>query len=60
MYIDKYKNETIVTSERGKFLKLKEVENSEELLGKPERIIFSNKGNIPEFEELDLIEEEEK
>ena len=58
MHIDKYKNETIITSERGKFLRLKEVENSEEILGKPERIIFSNKGQIPEFEEADLNKEE--
>lgn len=51
MYIDRYKNETIITAERGKFLKLKENEESVNLIGKPERIIFSNTAEIPEFEE---------
>ena len=57
--IDKvvYNQDTIVTAERGKYLKLKGVENSEELIGKPERIIFANNGIIPEMEEEDLIKE---
>jgi len=60
---DTFQYETIITAERGKFLKILGLENSEELIGKPERIIFSNKGVIPECEEKDLesaIEPEEQ
>lgn len=53
MSINKYENNTIVTTTKGKFLKLKEVENSEELIGRPVRIIFSNTAEIPEFEEIE-------
>lgn len=49
-----FENDTIITAERGKFLKLVEREDSVEIIGKPERIIFSNQGNIPEFEEVNL------
>lgn len=59
---DVFKFETIVTAERGNYLKLNGVENSEELIGRPERIILSNSGKIPEFiEEVikeDVIEEQ--
>ena len=47
-----FENDTIITAERGKLLKLVEREDSVEIIGKPERIIFSNQGNIPEFEEI--------
>lgn len=47
---------TVITAERGMYLKLAGQENSEEIIGKPERIILNNNGIIPEFEEA-LIEE---
>lgn len=54
MHISKFINDTIVTADKNKYLKLKDVANSEQSFGKPVRIIFSNEGEIPEFEELDL------
>lgn len=54
MRIDKFDFETIVTAERGMFLKYKDETMTVEKVGKPERIIFSNKGIIPELEELPL------
>lgn len=51
MNITKFKDVTIVTAERNRFLKLKGNENSINLIGKPIRIIFSNTENMPEFEE---------
>ena len=54
MYISKFINNTIITADKNKYLKLKDVANSEQSFGKPVRIIFSNEGEIPEFEELDL------
>lgn len=54
MYTDRFEKETIITAQRGYYLKLKDTENSDELIGKPERIIFSNYGKIPEFEEVIL------
>ena len=56
MTIDKFKYETIVTAERGKYLKLVDEEINEEKIGKPERIIFSNSSVIPEFVEVPLEE----
>ena len=52
MTIDKFNKVTVVTAERGKFLKLKEEDRSEELVGRPERIILNNTGKLPEFEEI--------
>ena len=52
MKITKFRDVTIVTAERNKFLKLKD--NDENIIGKPIRIIFSNTENIPEFEEENL------
>lgn len=52
MTIDRYERDTIVTASRGSYLKLKDKEDSEELIGRPERIIFSNSKEIPEFEEV--------
>lgn len=52
MTIDRYERDTIVTASRGSYLKLKSEEDSEKLIGRPERIIFSNSKEIPEFEEV--------
>lgn len=46
--------EIIITAERGNYLKIANLENSEEIIGKPERIIFSKEGIIPEVEEINL------
>ena len=46
--------EIIITAERGNYLKIANLENSEERIGKPERIIFSKEGIIPEVEEINL------
>ena len=51
---DDFNTEVIVTAERGMYLKLKEEPENENKLGKPERIIFSKRGIIPEFIELPL------
>lgn len=56
MFKHEFNTVTIITADRDKYLKLVNVDNSEEIIGKPERIILNNKGNIPEFEEVDLIE----
>lgn len=49
-----YTNVTMIVAERGKYLRLSDVDNSEELIGKPERMVLSNLGSIPEFEEVSL------
>ena len=49
-----YKTVTLVTADRGKYLRIANLENSEEVFGKPERIVFNNQGIIPELEEADL------
>lgn len=49
-----YEHDTTITADKGKYLKLLNVENSEEVIGKPHRIIFDNNGIIPEFEEIDM------
>lgn len=54
MHISEFKEETIVTAERGMYLKYKNEELTVDKVGKPERIIFSKKAIIPEFEELPL------
>ena len=54
MRVDEFNNETIITAERGMFLKLVDEPDEENKFGKPERIIFSKKGNIPEFKEVPL------
>lgn len=46
--------EIIITAERGNYLKIANLENSEEIIGKPERIIFSKEGIIPQVEEINL------
>lgn len=55
---DEFNFDVIVTAERGNYLKYKDEDLTVEKVGKPVRIIFSKKGNIPEFEELPLEDEE--
>lgn len=43
-------------AEKGKYLALKGIENSEELIGKPTRITFDDAGITPEFEEREVEE----
>lgn len=54
MNISDFEKFTIVTADKDKYLKLKDVSNSEQFIGKPVRIILSNEDKIPEFEEIDL------
>ena len=54
MKVEKLAKVTIITVDPAKYLVLKNVENSEELIGKPKRIIFDNQGIIPEFEEREV------
>lgn len=54
MNIIKGSKSTLITADQNKYLKLKNVENSEELIGKPVRTIFLNDGAIPEFEEENI------
>lgn len=51
---NEFAKEIIITAERGNYLKIANLENSEEIIGKPERIIFSKEGIIPEVEEINL------
>ena len=46
---------TVIISDRDKYLALKDVENSEELIGKPERMILYSDGFIPEYIEKEDI-----
>lgn len=55
MKISKFTFDTIVTAEEGMYLKPK---GSRVSLGKPTRIIFSNKGDIPDLVELPLDTDE--
>ena len=50
-----FRTATIISAEIHNYLKLKGVENSEELIGKPVRIVLSNRGKLPEFEEVPLV-----
>ena len=54
MFVKKYSEVTIVTAEDNKYLKLKNNEDSEKIIGKPIRMIFSNTDIIPEFEEENI------
>lgn len=54
MDIGKLSKVTIISADVDKYLVLKDVDNSEELIGKPKRIIFDNNGIIPEFEEREV------
>lgn len=49
MRIDKYTFETVVTADKGKYLKFNDI--GENITGKPTRIIFSTQGIVPEFTE---------
>ena len=54
MRIDEFDFEKIITAERGMFLKPINEPDNELKFGKPERIIFSKRGPVPEFRELPL------
>ena len=58
MQISTLKNNTIITSDRGKYLVPKNLPEDITLedMGKPVRIIFDNTGIIPEFEEREVTE----
>lgn len=45
---------TIIEADIGKYLALNGRNNSEDLIGKPTRIVFDNSGNVPQLEERDL------
>lgn len=57
MFKDVFNEVTLITAEKGKFLKIKGNKKSEQLIGRPERIISSNTVEIPEMEEEDIIRE---
>lgn len=46
----------LVVAEKGKYLALKGIENSEELIGRPIRVTLEKAGIVPEFEEREVIE----
>lgn len=46
----------VVIADEGKYLALKNVENSEELIGRPTRVMLEKAGIVPEFEEREVIE----
>ena len=50
MHINKLKDVTIIDASRGKYLALKN-NKSEEIIGKPIRIVLDNSTEVPEFEE---------
>jgi len=52
MHIAKFEKDTIIIASPKTYLKIKDMENSEEVIGKPHRIFLSNEGIIPEFEEI--------
>lgn len=54
MKIDDFGEDVIVTAERGCYLKFKADTVTEDIVGQPERIIFSKRGIIPEFVEVPL------
>lgn len=58
MTIDKFKNNTVITADRGKYLVPKELPEEIKLenIGKPVRIIYDNTGIILEFEEKEVNE----
>lgn len=56
MQKQKLKRVTIITAEPEHYLVLVGQENSEELIGKPRRIILGNDGIVPEFEEREVEE----
>jgi hypothetical protein len=56
MKTHEFKRVTVISTDENKYLILKNVENSEELIGKPKRIVFDRDGIIPEFEEREVEE----
>lgn len=55
MFKDVFNKVTIITAEKGKFLKIKGNKKSEWLIRRLEKIIFSNTAEVPEIEEADII-----
>ena len=55
MIKQEFQTVTTITADDGKYLILKNTENSEELIGKPVRIILNNSEFIPEFEEREVL-----
>lgn len=47
---------TVITADRDCYLRVKGFEKSEEVLGKPQRIILNSGGKIPDYEEVRLDE----
>lgn len=47
---------TVIDADPDKYLVIPGEENSERLIGKPERIVLKNTGIIPEFEEREVVE----
>ena len=56
MKIEKLAKVIIITVDKptNTYLALKNTENSEQLIGRPKRIIFDNSGIIPELEEREV------
>ena len=52
---EEFSNEVIITAERGMYLTL-DKKGIEKTIGKPERIILSKQGVIPEFVEKPLTD----
>lgn len=56
MNIREYPDITIIDADMNTYLAIKNVDNSEQLIGRPRRIALDNTGIIPEFEEREVIE----
>lgn len=57
MHIDEFGKNVIITAERGNYLAIKDLDNSEEVIGRPLRLILSTSGRIPEFQDVPLRDE---
>jgi len=51
-----YTDAVVITADENKYLVLKNIENSESIIGKPIKVAFNKTGIIPEFEEREVIE----
>lgn len=54
MHKAEFQDVTIFTAEKDRYLVIEGKKDSENLIGKPVRIILSNKGTIPEFDEKEF------
>lgn len=54
-----FRDVVLVTADRGAYLQIVGVPNSEEIIGKPERLVLSKQGKIPDFMEAPLAPIEE-